>query len=478
MYGKFKKKWDKIPISVKVSVSYAVCSIFQKCLSFLTLPLFTRLLTIEQYGQYTIYQSWSGILSIFTTLNLAYGSFSPAMIKFEDNRDKYISSIQGICLLLSCAFLLLYLPLQQYWNSLFELPTGIIFVLLTEIITHTAGLCWSGKKRFEFKYKSVIFVTLMISILSPLVAYFLVINTEEKGYSRIIGYASVNIIIGGVIFFLNIFKGRNLFNKEYWKYAFSFNIPLLAYYLSQMIFNQSDRIMISHICGIEDAALYGVAYNLSMILTFVLNAINNSYVPWLYGKLKVGEGKDNKSISSGIAILLSLLILFVIWYAPEIITIMAGEEYSGAVWVVAPVSLSLILLFYSQLFINVEFYYEEKKYLVAASILAAVVNIFLNALFIPLFGFVVAGYTTLISYILFVFCNYIAMKKILSNRGIDDTLYDYKKLIIIVIGMIMLSVLGIFLYSYLLLRIIITIIVFICIIFKIPKLIVLLKEIK
>ena len=73
--NKFRKKLNEIPLTVKVSTSYAICSILQKCLSFITLPLFTSCLTTEQYGQYTIYTSWSGILMIFLTLNLAYGSF-------------------------------------------------------------------------------------------------------------------------------------------------------------------------------------------------------------------------------------------------------------------------------------------------------------------------------------------------------------------------------------------------------------------
>ena len=102
MLNIIKSKWSNIPLTVKVSTSYAICSILQKCLSFITLPLFTRLLTTEQYGQYTIYSSWSGILMIFLTLNLAYGSFQTAMIKYEDKRAEYISSIQGVCILLSC----------------------------------------------------------------------------------------------------------------------------------------------------------------------------------------------------------------------------------------------------------------------------------------------------------------------------------------------------------------------------------------
>ena len=133
MIKTLKEKWNKVPLAVKVSAAYAVCSVLQKCLSFVTLPLFTRLLTTEQYGQYTIYSSWSGILTIFLTLNLG---------------DEYIASIQGICMILCCVFLAAYLPLRGLWNQLFELPTFFVLLLVAEIVFSTATQLWMGKKRF------------------------------------------------------------------------------------------------------------------------------------------------------------------------------------------------------------------------------------------------------------------------------------------------------------------------------------------
>lgn len=459
MINKLKEKWNCVPITVKVSTAYTVCSILQKCLSFITLPLFTRLLTTEQYGQYTIYSSWSGILTIFLTLNLAYGSFQTAMIKYENRRSEYITSIQGICVVLLLGFLIIYLPLRKYWNMLFELPTILVLLMISEILFSTFTQLWMGKKRFEFKYKAVVSVTLLISICSPLLAYVLVNLFEEKGYARIVGYALINIFIGIIIFIFNTKKGKKFYDKDFWIYALKFNIPLLAYYISQVIFNQSDRIMISHMIGTSEAAMYGVSYNLAMILTFVLNAINNSYVPWLYEKIKNNRGEDNKSVSLILIILMALMILFVIWYAPEIITVMAGAKYESAIYVVAPVSMSLLLLFYCQFFINIQFYYEEKKMLVYASLGAAVINIVLNYLFIPIFGFVIAGYTTFVSYIVFTVVNYYTMRVCLKNRSLSDNLYDYKTLLVILLLFIISGFLGVFLYNHLIIRIVITILV-------------------
>ena len=151
---------------------------------------------------------------------------------------------------------------------------------------------------------------------------------------------------------------------------------------------------------------------------------------------------------------MALLLSGVIWFAPEIVLIMAGEKYLEAVYVVPPVALSLLLLFYSQLFANVEFYYEEKRSLVWASLGAAVTNLILNWIFIRLYGYVAAAYTTLFSYLVFALCNCLAMKRILKRRGLQDLGYNYRGMILLFIAACGLTAAGAALYGSLPVRII------------------------
>lgn len=453
-----KKIGDRIrntPEGVKASVAYTVCSVLQRCLSLITMPLFTRLLTQEQYGQYSVYLSWENILIIFITLNLAYGSFPKAMVKFEDDRFGYVKAVQNITLALAGVFLLLYLPLRNVLNPLLELPTPLVCLMVADVVFQNALLCWYGHRRFEYKWKSVVFMTLLVSISSPVVAYIMVGASTEKGYARIIGYAAVKILFGLFCFLYTLSKSKKSPQKQYWKYALSFNMPLIPYYLSQVVFNQSDRIMISHISGTDKAGIYSVAYTLATILTFVLNAVNGSYVPWFYGKLKENKGRENQSMANGIAILMAFLLLAVIALAPEIITIMAGDAYRDAIWVVPPVAMSILLLYYVQLLINVEFYYEEKTMLVWGSIGAAVANILLNAWLIPVFGFVIAGYTTLASYVLFVLANYITVRIVAKRNNFTMDYFNIKALIGIFFVFAVLSFLAMALYELMLVRYII-----------------------
>ena len=398
-------------------------------MSLITLPLFARILTKEEYGISTVYTSSLAVVIIFTTLNLPYGSFSPAMMKFEKDRDGYISAVNTICILFTILYFAIYFPLKGFWNGLVDLPTELMILMGFEMLFNTSVQFWMGEARFEYKYKSFVFVTLLTSVLGTICSIVAVLLLPNKGVVKVIANGVVVSFIGLGIMIHSLIKGKQCFNKEYWKYAITFNVPLIPYYLSQIIFNQSDRLMINKMTGKSEAAMYGVAYTLAFVLTFFLNAINNSFVPWMYRKIKENKLQENKKISIIIAGIMATLLLGIIALAPEIILIVAGEQYTQAIWVVPPVAMSLLLLFYSQLFINVEFYFEEKYKLVGASIAAAVVNIILNYYGIKMFGFIAAGYTTLISYILFTLGNYLAMKRVCLEKGIDDNLYDYKMLV-------------------------------------------------
>lgn len=437
---------------VRASTAYMICSILQKCLSVLTLPLFTRLLTTEEYGVSTVYASTMAIVTICTTLYLPYGSFSTAMVKFEKDREGYISSANTICVFLTCFFFVVYFSFSSFWNNILKLPIQLIVLMGFEVLFNTAILFWMGKARYEYRYKSFVAITLLTSVLGTGCSLLAVVYLPNKGVTKIIANGIVISIIGLIIMIRSVIVGRQCFNKEYWKYALSFNIILIPYYLSQLIFNQSDSIMINYMLGKSSAALYGVAYNLAFILTFVLNAINNSFVPWMYRKIKENKLQEHKQVSVILAALMSVLLLGIISLAPEIILVMAGEQYSSAVWVVPPVAMSLLLLFYSQLFINIEFYYEEKYKLVVASILSPVVNVVLNYYFIQRFGYIAAGYTTLISYLLFAGCNYFAMRKICKERSIKGELFDVRMLLVILLVFFIVSMVFMVLYPYRLVR--------------------------
>lgn len=141
--------------------------------------------------------------------------------------------------------------------------------------------------------------------------------------------------------------------------------------------------------------------------------------------------------------------------APEIISIMAPNSYSGAIWVIPPVALSVYFIFLYSLFANIEFYFEESYFVTIASVLGAVLNIILNMIFMPIFGYIAAGYTTLICYMIFAIAHYLFMKKVCKKHINGKRLYDIKNIIINIVILLFISGIIMLLYSFVLIRYII-----------------------
>lgn len=476
---KITKQYEALSKEARASLWFIACNIVQKGITFFTVPVFTRLLTTTEYGVSNIYQSWMSIIVIFATLNIQYGAFDTAMIRFEKDRERFISSMQGLSTCLTIGILVIYCVGFKMWNQMTELSTVLMLTMFGEMLLSPALGFWSGKQRFEVRYKVLVGVTLAIALLNPVIGILAVIGADDRGTARVVACAAVNMIAGLILYIFNWKKGRNFFVKEYWKYALGFCVPLIPYYLSQMIFNQSDRIMISHLCGKDKAGIYGVAYSLGLVLTFVINAINSAYVPWVYKNIKAESYKKIKSISNGIVILIAGMLLLLILFTPEIMRFIAAPEYYEAIWVVPPITASLLLLFLTQLSINVEFYFGENKLLVKGSILSAIINVILNYILIPIFGYAVAGYTTLISYIIFCITNYYCMKKVCKKHiGEGIKIYNFKFLFTFMGVFIAVAVGFTILYNFTIIRYVVAMMILMIVFWKRNIIIEKMKEIR
>lgn len=446
------EKYKSLPPIVKASGWYMACNIIQNALGFITLPVFTRILTTDEYGLFTIYNTWLNIIVIFTTLNLQYGVFNTAMIKFENDRDRFISSMQGLTTVISVIWLLIYITLRNLWNSAFNLPTILMIAMALEMCFLPAKDYWCGKQKFEYQYKGMVIYTLALTIMNPVISICAVLMADNGGIARILAAAAVNVCFYFVIYIYNFKKGKVFFDKEYWKYAIKFGVPLIIYYLSQIIFNQSDKIMIERLAGRDKAGIYNLVFSCSLVAVIIINSVNSAFVPWKYRKMKEKKYTDIGNISGILSLFIGIILLMVILCGPEIIMLLATEEYYEAIWIMPPIIGSLYFLFQAQLFINIEFYFEEKNYLAAGSVLSAVLNVGLNYITIQKWGYLAAGYMTLVAYIVFALCNYICMRKVCKDKIHGASIYNDKKLLIISIVFLACVFGAVFIYDKVFLR--------------------------
>ena len=84
MLSILKSKYNLMPIQVKASFWFLICSFLQKGISVITTPIFTRLLTTSEYGQFDVFNSWLGIITIIVSMNLYAEVYTQGMIKFNE----------------------------------------------------------------------------------------------------------------------------------------------------------------------------------------------------------------------------------------------------------------------------------------------------------------------------------------------------------------------------------------------------------
>ncbi len=455
MKNLFNKAWNKyrsFPEPMKASFWYMVCSVLQRGISIITTPIFTRMLTREEYGVYSVYTSWYQIIIIFCTLNLFFGVYNNGMTKWPDDRKRFTSSLQGLTTVITMSLFIIYLVFQNFWNRIFQLDSIYMYAMFVEILCVPAYSFWSASQRYDYKYKALICVTLFIVIATPALGILCVINARNKAMARVLSAVFVQICVGLCFYTYNMMKGRTFFHKQYWKYALAFNIPLIPHYLSTTILNQADRIMIQQMVGFGEAAIYSVSYNVATLITIVTTALTNTFTPYMYKSMKAGNISGIKKYSTYLLLLVGFVASMIMVFGPEVVAIFASKEYGEAIWVIPPVACAIFFKFLYPLFSNVEFYYENTKFVMIASSIGAILNIVLNYIFIPIFGYVAAGYTTLVCYMAYSFAHYFGHKVIARRNGMTEKAFDLHVILLLCVAMLAIMIVVTMLYNHTIIR--------------------------
>jgi len=113
------------------SLAYTIGNLLIQGLSFITLPIYTRVMTQEDYGNYNLYTSWVSIFTIFIGLQIS-GSFSIAKIKYEQDFVNYIRTSTSVATIFFVLFSIVSLIFHDFLENLLGFSIGIlIFILLS-----------------------------------------------------------------------------------------------------------------------------------------------------------------------------------------------------------------------------------------------------------------------------------------------------------------------------------------------------------
>jgi O-antigen/teichoic acid export membrane protein len=290
----------------KNTILLSICTLLNKGLLFVMVPLFSRWLTVEEYGSYDVLATYVSLLIPIITLASSNAVFRLSVDKDELKFKKfYISNgffIVTINLFLS-VLIISFFSVTFVWRNNF----AFVLLVIGEVLdNYFQGYLRAIKKLNIYalcKTATVVFTAIMVTLLVRV--YSLGINGILLGYA--FGFYISDIII--------------FFSTRYWKYfspqAFSlqgvkdlvsYSYSLIPNDISWWVINVSDRTIINLVLGTVANGIYAIAYKVPNLCSAVFGVFN---ISWQEAAIDVINDEDRAEYFNGIynkmiAILISL----------------------------------------------------------------------------------------------------------------------------------------------------------------------------
>ena len=405
--------------TLKAGTWYTVSNIFNKAVGFVSMPLFTKFMTPDEFGLINTYLSWVTVISIFIGLFL-YQSVIVAFKDFTDDMDNYLSSV------LTLSFIsFIFIGSLVYGSVIFfkiDVPRFIVLFAIIESYAEFIISFYLQKLIMKNQYKIYAFISSSFSIFIVILSLILMFNVfkENKPMARIFSAFFVESIVGIILGVIILLRGKKYFKLSYWSYALRYSVPLIIYGSAGYILSQSDRLMLSGLLkgteGLFQTGIYSVIYNFGMLAQVILTAISNIWIPFFTRALMKNEIKIIDKRAKIFTHVFTFITVGLLLSGPEIMKIMVSNKlYWSGTNMLIPITTSTFVMFLYSFFTTTESYYKKTFMMSLNTVVAAIVNLVLNFIFIPKFGAMAAAYSTLVAYVISAIMHYFMARKCNKN---------------------------------------------------------------
>lgn len=398
---------EKVLSTIKHSAVYSLGNIALKGMGIITLPIYLNFLTKAEVGTFGLLDITINIIAEVLLLGQAN-----SIILFE-NKKEYTNkkssvffTITSFIILINLLFILLaelfgfsILNLSKSTRSLSGYLHFIIYISLIRVLNNL----FLNKLRAEEKSKFYTVLTFIKIIIFVALIFYTVVYLKLSVAGILYSYLISEVVV--LIFILPgmIKKMKPVFEINALKEAVNFGAPLIFTSIGIMILNLSDRYLISLFLNLEEVGTYDIAYRIAGIVNmFLILPFNQAMLPSAFKEF------NNVSNSRYLSKLMTYMCFVTVWgglaisvFGKEIILVLGNINYISANAYIPLIVLAYILSAMRNIASN-GLLFAEKTYIVALiTIFAAILNIILNIIFLPLYGTIAAAYTTLISFAIF-----------------------------------------------------------------------------
>lgn len=456
------EKYKNLSLPLRASMWFTITNFLQRGVSMLTTPLFTRLLSKEQYGIASTFTAWQSVLTLVCTLSLYKALMN--LFKDCDDYDKVVSSVSSLSIVVSCGWVIIGIAFSSKLSALFGFSQLLTIGLFISFIPEAIINCWAIGKRYKYAYRECIIQSISTIVGSTIIAVLMVIFISPTAESKTLPAVVVSLVVSIILYFSMMRRNSSFYDEKIWTFSLTFCIALLPHYLSEFVLQSSDKLMINAMCGAEDVAIYSIAYSVGSLINLVISAVNSTVIPYRYQRLKDKNYAQLADVSNKVLLFVAVALMGIMLLSPEIIYFFGGEQYAEAKHLVIPICIGVFFNFVFQLFSTVQEFYERKKTVVLASVLCAISNIILNYIFIKICGYQAAAYTTFSCYMMFSFLHYLFYRKVCKEELGGIQIYNIKGVLLISLSVIIGGIIIAKISSYFILKYTILVIIFMLII--------------
>ncbi|KTD82741.1 lipopolysaccharide biosynthesis protein [Legionella waltersii] len=384
-------------LNFKKNVSiYVLGNIGVAMIPFFLLPILTRYLSPEEYGNVAIFITLISLLNPIIGFNVHSGLSKRWFDQDVFKISEYLFSCVLI-LIISTLFVLVLIFCAK--NALVQI-TGIdpfwmycvVVVAFFAFLIQLRLVIWQVQE----KPKPYIIFQFFLGLINFSLSIVLTIFLLKSYQGRLVGYTVTTIIFGLMSYFsLNReFRFSLKINFEYMKDALSFGLPLIPHVIGAMLMLTIDRMIVNYKLGATSAGLYMVAVQIALGFNLLNESFNKAFVPKLFAILKENDFSKKIAIIRMTYYYFGLLLLaplFSVLLGPSIILFLAGPNYIEAASVLNWLILMQALhgMYY---LVTSYLHYECKTYVISIiTISCGVVSIFLTFLVIETWGLVGAS---------------------------------------------------------------------------------------
>ncbi len=391
----------------KNSAFYMLASLLPVAVGFLMLPVYTRYLTPDDYGVVALVLSLQSFLPLIMTLQI-HSSISRFYFDYKDDNTKlkiFITTIMVATLTLSLIVLvLLFNYLDEILSFIFPKTIGYNDIFLLGVFTSFVSVFTSMFiNLIRVQQKAKLFMKVSLSLfLVALAINILEVIVYERGAYGVVEASLIVSIISFVVYFFMV-KGFFILKVDFKTIIdpLKFSIPLIPHSLSGLIFMYSDRIILERYVTLSAIGLYMFSDKIAMVFKMLVNEFNNAFSPYFNEKSKLSKEaaiKEVQNISLIFIFSIAMLIVFVALFSVEMVYWLFDERYFDT-WMMIPLLSSAYIFRSLYCFSSSGLFYEKKTGKVALiTMVAGLANIGLNLLLIPIYGIMVAIYTTIFSF--------------------------------------------------------------------------------